>query len=334
MTYDLAVFLSRFAPPDHARLAMMKAALSCSQRVVALVGSAEATPTPKDPWGFDDRAAMLAAALGDDAARVTMLPLRDHLYNEDRWRAEAQAQVARVAGDAASIALVCTPQDAVLFPQWRRLDIDAPTAPPARAYRDALFDATGGGLSFLRAHTPAPVVDMIAAFRETARFAELREEYRCIEQVRADWSHAPYPPIFVTVDSVVAHSGHVLLIERRDRPGRGLWALPGGFLEPPEWLRDGAIRELREETMIDMPTPVLLGGLRASRAFDHPQRSLRERTITHGFHFDFPTGALPKVQGGDDAARAQWIEMGALPALRARMFEDHFFILEYFLGIY
>lgn len=276
---------------------------------------------------------MIAAALGDDAARVMALPLPDHLYNENRWRAETQSRVARVAGANTKIALLCPGALAQAFPQWAPLDVDAPRAPPARAFRDALFSDAGDGLRFLETHTPAPVRDRIAAFRDTPAFDELREEYRCVEEVRAAWSHTPYPPIFVTVDSLVAHSGHVLLIERKNRPGQGLWALPGGFVEPEEWLRDAAIRELREETSIELSTAELLGSLRARAVFDHPDRSLRGRTISNGFYFDFPSGALPNVQGGDDAACARWVPMSELDGLRGRMFEDHFFMIEHFLGL-
>jgi bifunctional NMN adenylyltransferase/nudix hydrolase len=60
-----------------------------------------------------------------------------------------------------------------------------------------------------------------------ARFAQLKAEAEFIAGYRKAWS-APYPVTFVTVDAVVVHSGHLLLVRRRSEPGRGLWALPGG----------------------------------------------------------------------------------------------------------
>lgn len=53
---------------------------------------------------------------------------------------------------------------------------------------------------------------------------------------------------FVTVDSIVLKSGHVLLVRRKSAPGKNLFAFPGGYLQQNESLVDCAIRELREET--------------------------------------------------------------------------------------
>jgi len=48
--------------------------------------------------------------------------------------------------------------------------------------------------------------------------------------------------------ALVVHDGKVLLVKRRVAPARGAWDIPGGFLELGEHPREGAIRELREET--------------------------------------------------------------------------------------
>ncbi|MGE5388412.1 MAG: NUDIX domain-containing protein, partial [Hyphomicrobiales bacterium] len=168
--------------------------------------------------------------------------------------------------------------------------------------------------------------------RHTDAFRQTLDEFRHVENYRAAWSSAPYPPIFVTVDAAVAHSGHVLLVKRKAQPGKGLWALPGGFVGASETLFDACLRELREETRLKIPPPVLRGNLRGEKVFDHPDRSLRGRTITHAFYFDFPSGNLPAVRGADDAARARWIPVSEVQSMRASLFEDHFFILEHFLG--
>jgi ADP-ribose pyrophosphatase YjhB (NUDIX family) len=85
-------------------------------------------------------------------------------------------------------------------------------------------------------------------------------------------------------------------------PGRGLWALPGGFLEKRERLLQGALRELKEETGLDMAVVDAVHALREVVVFDHPLRSARGRILTHVHWFDLAQ-TPPAVQGADDAER-------------------------------
>ena len=91
------------------------------------------------------------------------------------------------------------------------------------------------------------------------------------------------------------------------------------------------IRELREETRIGVPAPVLRGSIRRSRVFDDPHRSARGRTVSHAYLVELSgePGKLAKVRGGDDAAHAGWHPLGALDP--AEMFEDHYHIIQTFL---
>jgi ADP-ribose pyrophosphatase YjhB (NUDIX family) len=57
----------------------------------------------------------------------------------------------------------------------------------------------------------------------------------------------PLAPL-VGVGAVVVDKGRVLLVRRGTEPLRGQWSLPGGLLELGESLKDGVIREVREET--------------------------------------------------------------------------------------
>jgi bifunctional NMN adenylyltransferase/nudix hydrolase len=124
----------------------------------------------------------------------------------------------------------------------------------------------------------------------------------------------------------------VLLVRRRAEPGKGLWAFPGGFVDKNENLQSAVIRELHEETRLKLPAPVLRGSIKSREVFDHPERSLRGRTITHAYYFEFPSGELPPVKGGDDAEHAQWIPISEAMEMEEQFFEDHFHILEHFLG--
>ncbi|WP_363796350.1 bifunctional nicotinamide-nucleotide adenylyltransferase/Nudix hydroxylase [Lysobacter firmicutimachus] len=345
--YDYLVFIGRFEPFHNGHAAVARHALGKAKKVVFLVGSADTPRTVKNPFTVAERAVMIHSALTDAADRLIVRPLRDHLYNESQWIAAVQRTVAEAmrqdgGGEQARVGLIGMDKDASSyylreFPQWPLVDVTHTATLSATELRRYLFEAnqldSHGGLMLIRANVPGPVFDMLEAFRKNSpAFRQLVAEYQFLEQYRAAWADAPYPPTFVTTDAVVVHSGHVLLVRRRAEPGKGLWALPGGFVGQHEGLLDACLRELREETRLKLPLPVLKGSLKGQRVFDHPERSARGRTITHAYHFEFPAGELPPVRGGDDADKARWIPVSEALEMSPQLFEDHLHILEYFLG--
>ena len=171
------------------------------------------------------------------------------------------------------------------------------------------------------------MVTFLKEFRKTPHYQYILSEYEHIRTYKKSWAAAPYPPIFVTVDAVVVQSGHVLVVRRGAAPGKGLWAMPGGFVNQDERIRDAVIRELREETGIKVPDPVLRGSIVEQDVFDDPNRSARGRTITHAFLIKLKDDvALPRVKGMDDADKARWIAIADLR--REDFFEDHYDIIQ------
>ena len=61
-----------------------------------------------------------------------------------------------------------------------------------------------------------------------------------------------YQHPMVVVTAFVACGEKLLWVKRALEPRRGLWAIPGGFLESGETLAEGAARELREEAGVDL----------------------------------------------------------------------------------
>ena len=347
MDFDYLVFIGRFEPFHNGHAAVARHALGRARKLIFLVGSADTPRTIKNPWTVAERAVMIQSALESDTERLIIRPLRDHLYNESLWIANVQRTVAEAiradGGDArARVGLIGQDKDASSyylreFPQWSLVDVRHTETLSATELRRYLFEAnqldSHGGRMLIRANVPAPVFEMLEAFRRNSpAFTQLVAEYQFIEKYRAAWADAPYAPTFVTTDAVVVHSGHVLLVRRRAEPGKGLWALPGGFVGQHEALLDACLRELREETRLKLPLPVLRGSIKNSHVFDHPDRSLRGRTITHAYHFEFPTGDLPDVRGGDDADKARWVPVSEALEMSAQLYEDHLHILEFFLG--
>ena len=338
--FDYIVFIGRFQPPHLSHTEIMKQALKQSERLLVLVGSANQPRTIKNPWTWQEREAMILASLPQPhRGRTSVLPLRDIMYNDQQWARQVQDLVGTVVAEQeASIGIIGYSKDESsyylsLFPQWDLIDVGNIEDIHATDIRTALFTMEEDDFDFrVGRNLPSAIHEQLKAFTLTPEFEQLVREYHFIEAYKKAWEAAPYTPTFVTVDAVVIQSGHILLVRRRAEPGKGLWAIVGGFVDPKEKIEDAAIRELREETKIKVPSPVLRGNIKAREVYDHPGRSLRGRTITHAFLIELPAGPLPKVKGSDDAEKARWVPLSTLNNMEDQMFEDHYGIIQDLLG--
>jgi 8-oxo-dGTP diphosphatase len=121
-----------------------------------------------------------------------------------------------------------------------------------------------------------------------------------------------YPRPMVTVDAAVFTlldgTARLLLIRRKHEPYKDHWALPGGFLEMDEDLKEAAARELAEETGLkNVPLEQL-------HTFGKPGRDPRGRTITV-VYFGIAGTDWPQIEAADDAADAQWFDIESLPEM-------------------
>ena len=336
MTNNVAVLIGRFQPFHQGHLHLVDSALRRADRLLILLGSHRCAPDTRNPWSSEEREQMIRAALPESVQeRIGFIPLRDHLYSDNLWLAEVQLKVGQATEGGDRVLLVGHRKDRSsyyleLFPQWEREDVAMRGDIHSTAIRAAYF--AGEDARVWAADLPPAVEAMLEAYRHTGRYRWLAEEAAFIEDYRRLWSVAPYPPTFVTTDAVVVQSGHVLVVRRRVHPGRGLIALPGGYLHQDERVVDGMLRELREETGLKVPRPVLEGSIAASHVFDAPGRSARGRVITHAFLIQLKAGALPAVRGADDADKAFWLSLADLYTHEDNFFEDHVQIIRHFIS--
>jgi bifunctional NMN adenylyltransferase/nudix hydrolase len=203
--------------------------------------------------------------------------------------------------------------------------------PPVHAtqVRNSYF----GGTDEWKSELPDNIVGQLEIFKDTDRYRQLSEEFKFITEYKKKWSSSPFVPSFNTADAVVVQSGHILLVRRKGMPGKGQFALPGGFIKDTERVVEGALRELKEETRIKVDMAILRNQVVGEpKLFDHPGRSLRGRTFTHAIYVrleDRPE--LPEVKGSDDAQKAFWMPLGELALHQDNFFEDHYHMIRHFI---
>lgn len=335
MSTQQAVVIGRFQPFHNQHAVLLLRALSVSDgSVYVVVGGANKPRTPKDPFTFDERKQMIIAwakAAGQDVNRLVIVPARDYMYSNTAW----VEQVQRLVPSGCVTRLVGCSKDQSsfyldMFPQWELDLLPYNERVDATLVRNLIYDQRS--FSFISGAVPPTTLAFLEQFVQTDAYALVAHEHEVISTYKKAFETLPYPPTFVTVDALVVCNGHVLMVERKAAPGKGLLALPGGFLDTSEVVIDGIIRELREETKIKVPDPVLRGSLREIKVFDHPNRSQRGRTITHtGLIVLNDKRSLPKVKGSDDAKYASWIPLSDVDS--ATCFEDHFDQIEYFKSV-
>lgn len=344
--YDVLVYIGRFSPVHNGHIETIKLAAKLCKKLIIIIGSSHGPRTIKNPWTYEERTNFIYDAVDHindidvDSIELATVPVVDYMYNDERWATNIQNIVNRGSiGHNGKIGIIGHEKDESsfyldMFPQWEKHLINAfktdDTVINGTDIRNAFFN---GQIEKYVDYLPYPVyLDLYTKYNYPS-FVELRTEKLYIDDYKQQFSKLPYPPIFVTTDAVVVQSGHVLMVKRRSYPGKGLWALPGGFVnaETDRSLVHAMLRELREETKLKVPDKVLEGSIVNNRVFDAVGRSLRGRTITHAYYIKLKDGKLPAVKGSDDAEKAKFVPLNEIK--RENCFEDHYEIISYFTGI-
>lgn len=351
---DFAVFIGRFQPLHLGHQQVIDEALRRARHVIILIGSSFSSRSPRNPFTYNERANMIARAYPQAVAenRLSIRPLTDFPYDDKAWVNKVEKTVNRVVlqqmnhglkvtlhgVNDASIALIGFAKDHTsyylkMFPRWSSINVVPTKSIDATSIRNEFF--TSGRIDF--ASLSKSVGEIVFEFLGTPAYDWLVAEHCFNAGYKAEWSQTPYPPTFNTADAVVVHRDKVLLVERGRHPGKGLYAVPGGFVNPHERLFNAAIRELLEETEIRGPNGIMSSEQLAEMiqgppvVFDAPHRSERGRIFTQAYLFKIPDDfETPALTASDDASDAFWRHRDMLdPPL---FFEDHYHIITTMIG--
>lgn len=352
--FDLLVFIGRFQPFHMGHQRVIDEALEISEKVLILLGSAGSPRTLRNPFTYEERVMLIQETYLDEVAseRLFFRPIYDKTYNDPAWISQVQNTVKEAAltlinpgGEWSSsglndikIGLIGHQRDnssyyLKLFPQYESVAVKSASELNATYIRKILFDHSQEFYTMLDGVLPKSSANFLYNSQEGMDILDkMAGEYNYIKNYKKQWENSPYPPTFNTVDALVEQSGHILLIRRRSEPGKGLWALPGGFKNVNETQLQGMIRELREETKIKVPDKVLLGSIINTFDADDPNRSDRGCVISKVFHIKLADDVVfPKVKGLDDADKAKWTPISSIK--EENMFEDHYHLIMKLLGI-
>ena len=311
------IFIGRFQPIHQGHIHAIGIAASQVDMLYILVGSANACRSIKNPWTYTERKAMIRSKLwANKIHNVEIIPINDHPYSDSQWIADVRATVEHLEIDEPILFGHMKEGNNYLnwFPDWKFKDIEATNQIDATAIRKRMFETEDSEM-------PSTVLD----------------DYKYYQKENALFANYPFPETlnFNCSDAVLECQGHILLIRRKWAPGRGAYALPGGFRNRQESFLDCAIRELQEETNVRVPEKVLRGSIVKTELFDDPKRSFgipRNSLAVYMRINPDPDGKLPRANGADDAAECKWIPL--TDALnRIELYDDHKAIISKVTGV-
>jgi len=331
MKYDLVVYIGRFQPFHNGHKDIVEKISLKAKKTLIIVGSIDSPRSIKNPFSFEERKAMIKNSV--HVQYLSVSGVLDYTYDNNRW-IKAVSEIVKSECPNGRIAIAGHFKDNSsnylnYFPQWDLIEMDSYShygdQVNATNLRNLYYE---GKFGYIQNYMPNYVFGQLLEFKTHLEYILLKDEYEYNKEYRKQWE-TPFPSIFVTVDAIVVQSGHVLLIQRKNTPGKDLWAMPGGFIDVNETIETSMIRELREETCLKVPEKVLRGSISKVEVFDRPGRAQRGRIITHVYLIELnDTEKLPKVKGSDDAIAAKWIPIGDFFQMRKQMFSDHWHIVE------
>jgi len=311
------IFIGRFQPVHHGHIHAIGVAASQVQKLYILIGSANQCRSIKNPWTYEERKQMLSLKL--HAERITnyeIIPLNDYRYSDTQWMSDVRATIEHFnMGAPILFGHIKEGNDYLKwFPELKFKSIEAQYNIDATHIREEMFK------------NDDPLMP------ET-----VRGDYAFYQKEKQLFKDYPFPETlnFNCSDAILECQGHVLLIQRKFSPGRGAWALPGGFRNQRETFLDCAIRELIEETNVRVPEKVLRGSIVKTELFDSPRRSFGIPRNTMAVYMRIspnPDYSLPRANGADDAALCKWVPLtDALNNIE--MYDDHKDIISKVTGV-
>lgn len=355
----LSAYMGRFSGFHNGHAEILLRALRLSEKVLVVIGSAKQPRRVKNPWTAQERADIIQDWYREEFKRDPTLGQlvfefsRDYMYNNQKWLLHTQELMAKHASADEPIYVVGADRDRTtfylkMFPKPKyELDLTPENERVSRfltatSVRDIYFGRMFNNATvsdeqvdlLLRSFLPPSTLKYMIDWMDTDAYTNLWHEYNAIQERKSQKNGSKYPILVQTVDAVVIQTGHILLVRRKNYPGKGLWALPGGHLNEFEWMLDGAIRELKEETKLKVPEPVLFGSLKFDFRLEHPDRSELGRVISQLFCFQLPDHlvngviSLPEVMGQDDADKAKWFTLAEALEMSDQLFDDHHAAIE------
>lgn len=323
--------ISRLQGLHDGHIHLIEAAMEECDFLTIIIGSSNKSRSLKNPWTVEERATMLADALIEfdfPINRMAIAAIPDFDYHDNLWE-DVLHRLIQSALQPNHTPVIFTSgkgNDSELRHSWSR-DVEVYTTAfvgnlSATRVRRLLLTAKTCkySRSQLERIVPSSVFTSLMYDNEVGSegVSAMKRKYRLQQKDKYIWKDSPYPVIKCATDNFVFDAkGNVLLIRRGDT---GLWALPGGHLEPNLDEMSNALKELAEETGLLLEPRQCV----AQSRFTDPERCEIGRMTTTAYAWAV-TETKPAVYAGDDAVEAGWFTPAEVRDMC--LYDDHYGII-------
>ena len=295
--------------------------------VLVLVGSANELPNYKNPFTAEERMDMINAEFLDyDRLHVKAV---DNYPSNQEWVEDVIGRVNTIEDDPSATRLYTSEKDEEFYSKnfLYELVVKDSEGLDATDIRKDMYRISIQSVEHRIDSIPMLTKDFLLEFHGTPEWNRLRQEHElCNCSLQAATANHRYSnPIEPVAHAMVIQGDKCLLVKRGGVRGHGQWALAGGFIENTETTRAAALRELMEETGLD-----LLNVSRAAEvafAVEENLNGLSTRTIAFNYCYAIhPSDKLNPI-AGDDAQDVKWFPIEDIVAGKIPLFYNHVTII-------
>lgn len=326
-TYKKAIVFGRFQPFHNGHIEVIKKAFEVAEHVFIFIGSMNSPRTIKNPFIGIERAELIHRYINNEMLE-NKEPFHIYMMNDYLSNAKWADQVFSKLDSSDKVCIVGSSKNEgyeKFFPDFDHVLPDNIFDINATDIRNDYFSSGVINYDLL----PKETSYFLECFKQTNLYNYLVGENNRIKELNKAYGKGP----FLTCDNVIVQDGRVLLVKRKNHPGKGLWAIPGGYLDMKESLREGAYRELLEETNATITWEQFNRFLKGQEIFDNPDRSVACRIVTSAYYIQLPIWVECKINAADDASEAKWFTFDEVANMAYQMYDDHWHIIDYFIGI-
>lgn len=261
-----AIVIGRFQGLHYAHQKIIETALHVAPNVIIMIGSINQPRTPRNPFTFEERRELILCNLQhipNIQNRLIFIGLEDDLYNDNKWRLNFFEKLNVLKIDITKSIIVGSNKDSSSdFLKTLAKDIPLHLIDVEKTKDKTLYNATSIRKWLFVSNEDVSICQKFGASQKTIdwllffkqknanEFIDLSVQFAYFQEYKRKLKN--YPIICQATDAVVTKGNKILLITRGHYPGKNLLALPGGFVEENLTLETNCLKELQEETNMNI----------------------------------------------------------------------------------